>query len=320
MTGTRHIARFLLAGLLLTGTVSAADAPAEIARGTAALYRGDFAAAYKIGRNYIMRHPNEAAGRILIGQVLMGATQYERAFAQFHEALRLEPENVDALYFLGKVTMILGQIEFEALRRMAPDSARVHQILGEAHRLEGAPEKAKEEFLAGLKADPQSTDLLNALGDLNRERSHCDKAIPYYERARKIQPRNYDSVYGLGACYLLGSQLDRAIELLRSAVSIDPGSAAARFALGRALMENKQLDQAVAELKKVTALEPEMGEGFFLLGRVYRAQGREQEAKEAFRRSRELLHGDMLGNRSRTGGSDLLPDGGSGQRKRQPKQ
>ncbi len=285
--------RILLATVLVGAPALYASQDSEIVRGTTALYQGNYREAAAISQSYVRHHPNSAEGHILLGQVLMASGDYDQAFSELRQALRIEPENLDALYFLGKVSVILGQIELEKLRKMAPDSARVHQVLGESYALQNAAAEAEREFLAALKANPRLVDVLNQLGDLKRKQVLCDEANAYYQRAAGLDPDNYDSAYGIGACYLLTDQPKLALEALRRAVSVDPASAPAWYALARALSADGQAAEAAAELEKAVALEPAMGEAHYLLGRIYRQLGREPEATEAFRKARELYRSEV---------------------------
>lgn len=297
-----------LAVLFPFGVPACAGQPGEIADGTAALYRGDYRRAAAISHQFVQQNPLSAPGRILLAQVLMAFNRHDQAFSELREALRLEPDNADALYFLGKVTMILGQLEFERLRQMAPDSARVHQLMGESLRFQNNNAEAEKEFLAALKAAPKSVEVLNALGDLMRAQLRYEEASTYYSRAAAVDPNDYDSVYGLGACALQTGQTDRAIDLFRKAAAIDPDSAAAHFALGLALRRNDKLAEAAAALKKAVTIEPRMHQGFTTLGRVYQELGRQEEAREAFRRARELFQAEMAGFERRMKSSDLIPE------------
>ena len=282
-----------MALLWLLGSPALAGGPAgTISDGLTALYQGNYRLAESISRAWVKQHPRSAAGRILRGQVLMGTGRFEQAFLQFRQAHRLEPDNLDALYFLGKVSLILGQVEFDQLRRMAPNSARVHQLLGEAYRVQEKSDQAEREFLLALKKNPKLIEVLDELGDMKRADSECKQAMSYYRRAAAIDPNDYTSVYGMGACYMLDSRYEPAIRLFERAVKIDPRSAAARFALGRALMSHQELEKALVQFKKTIALDPSIGQSYFLMGRLYRQLGREREAKEAFRKAQQRYRAD----------------------------
>jgi|GEM_PF-2062557 len=271
--------RICLFSVLLIGSLLLVGAPADqISVATAALYAGELPRAAELAHDYVEKHPSDARGRLLLGQVLMAYTRYERAFSEFHEALRLKPDSADALYFLGKTALLLGQIQLRQLDKMAPDSARVHQLRGEFYQSQNRRAEAEQEFRAALQSDPKLIDVLNDLAFLRLSQFKYEEACSFYERAVAIDPSRFDSVYGLGGCQLRLKKPKEALKHLRRALALDPDSAAARFGVAKALMLDGRWEEAAAELEKVVAMEPDMGLGYLQLGNVYRKLGREAEA------------------------------------------
>jgi predicted Zn-dependent protease len=282
---------FQLAGLvwmLATVLPMFGEQPAELAEGTRALYRGDYAAAAARAVQYLKAHPATPAAQILLARAKIAQGNYSSAYEELQGALRAEPQNIDALYYLARVCALLSQIEYRRLFAMAPDSMRAHQLLAQSYELHDNIAKAEEEYQAALKANPQSVEILDALGDLKRYHYKLDEAISYYSRAGELQPRDYDSAYGLGACSLFQHNPERAIEHFRRALTTDPYSAAARFALGDALLRANQPAAAVSELKAAAALEPGMRQAYTLLARAYTKLGQPREAEEALKKEQAL--------------------------------
>jgi predicted Zn-dependent protease len=285
-----------LAGLLLmlaTVPPMFGEQPAELAEGTRALYRGDYAAAATGAVQYLKAHPGAPAARILLARAKIAQGNYSSAYEELQGALRTDPRNIDALYYLGRVCDLLSQAQYRRLFAMAPDSMRVHQLLAQSYELQENTAKAEEEYLAALKANPQSVEILDALGDLKRHQYKLDEAVSYYSRAGEIAPGDYDSAYGLGACCLIQHDPQRAIEHFRRAVSADPSSVAARFALGDALLRANQPAAAVTELKAAAALEPKMRQAYTLLARAYTRLGQSREAEEALKKEQGLGRGEI---------------------------
>jgi len=278
--------------LVVASPVWGEEAPA-LAAGTRALYRGDYDRAASLAENYLKAHPQASAGQILLARAHIAKGQYDLALKELQRVLRTDARNLDALYYLGRLSGILSQMEFQRLFAQAPDSARVHQLLAESYEAQNNIAKAEEEYQAALKANPQSVEILDALGDLKRHQFEFDEAITYYARAAEIQPRDYSSAYGLGATYLYRQEVARAIDYFRGALAIDPDSAAARLALGDALLRAGQPEPAVKELKAALTLEPEMRQAYTLLARAYQKLGNSEEANAALKRSEELIQKEI---------------------------
>jgi len=279
---------FALAGLLSSATLLRGEPQGLLVRGTQALYRGDLAAASSLAANYLKAHPQSTAALILLARAEMAQGKTESAYQRLLKARRVDPRNIDALYYLAQVCRTLSQVEYESLYDMAPDSARVHQLLAESYRAQQNIAKAKEEYQAALRLSPQSVEILDILGDLNRSEFRFQEAVSFYSRASEIAPHDYESAYGLGACYLYLQQNDEAVRHLQRAVVIDPKSAPARLALGDALLRSGKAPEAVGELKAAVTLEPKMRQAYTLLARAYGKLGRSDEASVALQKSNEL--------------------------------
>src|SRR6266700_1309307 len=99
-----------------------------------AFYRDDYPRAATLAEQYLKKNPRSAKARIFLARAEMAQGKYEPAYKRLKEAVAAEPGNIDALYYLGVVAGILSQSEYERLYALAPDSARVHQLLAESHQ------------------------------------------------------------------------------------------------------------------------------------------------------------------------------------------
>jgi len=274
--------------LILASALLAAESEPDLAEATRALYRGDAARARSLAEEYGKTHPSSTRARLVAARAEMAQGDFQTAYRELAEVVRREPRHVDALYYLSKLCGILSQMEYRELYTLAPDSARVHQLLGESYQAQEDLPKAEEEFQQAMAANPRSERVLVALGDVKRAESLCEQAIVFYTRAVEIEPRDYDANYGLGACYLHQAKAQTAINWFRRAGEVEPDSAAARLALGIAYMRVGKLVEAVTELKAAAALEPESRQAYVLMGQAYHKLHQPREAEQAFRKAREL--------------------------------
>ncbi len=284
-----------------------AQQTAGLAESTRALYRGDYGRAAALAADEIRVHPEDPAARILLARAEIAQGKFESAYQELRRVHRADPKNIDALYYLGRLCGILSQTEFQRLFALAPDSARVHQLLAESYQAQEDKAKAEEEYQAALKADPRSIEVLDALGDLVRFQFRFDEAISYYSQANKIAPHDYDSTYGLGASFLYRQDVERAIEQFRLALDIDPNSAAARLALGDALLRTDKPTEAVRELRAALTLEPAMRQAYTLLARAYQKLNRSAEAEAALKKANELTQREIESRESLLVSDELIP-------------
>jgi tetratricopeptide (TPR) repeat protein len=278
------------------GAVSCGQAQgqiSELTECTRALYRGDYIRAAELAGKHLRAYPKDVPVRLTLARAELAQGKFQQAFEELQKVLASDPKNVDALYYLSLIARELSHREYERLFSLAPDSDRVHQLLGEAALAAENKSEAEEEFQKALKANPRSVEVSTELAELKRSQSQFDEAIVYYTQAEQIGPLNYEIAYGLGACDTYKQEYSRAIEWLRKAAALVPDSAAGRFALGNALFQSGQTEAAIPELNASLQLEPRMKQAYFLLGRAYSKLGRLDEAKAALKKLDELNRAEI---------------------------
>jgi len=272
----------------LTSLAAALSRESVLGQCTRALYRGDYLQATQIAQGFLQKYPADVGLRVLLGRAELAQGQLQPALVDLRKALTLDPNNVDALYYLSFTARALSQAEYQRLFAMQPDSPRVHQLLAEAALESQDPAQAEAEFQKALAGNPGSSEMATELAELKRSQSKFDEAIDYYTQAEKTAPLNYTVAYGLGACYTYKQDYPRAIDWLHKAVALAPDSTAGHFALGNALFQSGRFEAAIPELNRALQLEPRMRQAYFLLGRAYTRLGRKDEANAAFQKLDEL--------------------------------
>ena len=188
-------------------------------------------------RPRLRAEPKDVGTRILLARAEAALGRFDAALGGFREALVIAPRNTDALYYLSLTAGVLAQGEYQRLLATAPDSARAHQVLAEAHEAQDRPAEAEDEYKAALEKSPGSVELLVALGDLTRSKSRFDDALSYYHRAAAIAPSDYDVLYGIGACLFLSGAAGEGRRVL-------PRGAARRPAVGARPLRPRHLAAA----------------------------------------------------------------------------
>jgi tetratricopeptide (TPR) repeat protein len=299
------VALFLL---LVVDCANASGQDSALKQSTQALYRGDYARASELAMAHLRKFPNDVSVRVILARAELAQARFNEAFEELQKALTSDPRNVDALFYLSLTARELAERENQRLFSLAPDSDRVHQLLGEAALAGGNPDKAEEEFQKALKANPRSIEALIDLAELRRSGQEFDEAIQDYTQALQFGPLTHEIAYGLATCYTSQQEYPHAIEWLRKAVALAPDSAADRFALGNALLQNNEFEAAIQELKASLQMEPQPVQAYYQLGRAYTKLGRSEEAKAAFQKFKELDSAELR--------RKAKPDGATGPRQR----
>lgn len=272
-----------------------------LAETTRALYGRDYGLAMQLAEKHLRKYPKDVPMRVVLARADLAQGKLQEAFSELQKALAVDPKNIDALFYLSLVSRELSQREYQRLFSMAPESARVHQLLAEAAQAADNNSKAEQEFQQALEANPHSVEVATELAELKRSQSKFDEAIAFYMQAEKSGPMTYDVAYGLGACYTYKQEYPEAIEWLRKAVALAPDSTAGRFALGNALFQDGQIEAAIPDLREALRLEPRMKQAYFLLGRAYSKLGRQEEARAAIKKLDELNRAEVPEQEKRPG-------------------
>jgi len=293
---------FCLLALVGASSAQTHGQSSALIESTKAFYRGDYPEAAQLAEKHLRAYPKDAPVRLVLARAELAQGKFKQAFEGLQKILASDPNNIDALYYMSVIARELSHREYERLFSIAPDSGRVHQLLGEAALAAENRSEAEEEFQKALSSNPQSIEVSAELAELKRSQSKFDEAITYYTQAEQIGPLNYEIAYGLGACYTYKQEYSRAIEWLQKAVALAPDSAAARFALGNALFQNGQIEAAIPELNVSLKIEPRMKQAYFLLGRAYSKLGRMDDAKVALKKLDELNRSEIPGHEKNSSG------------------
>ncbi len=210
----------------------------------------------------------------------------------------LDPTNVELIYTAYRIDSDLSDEARLSLIVVAPNSARVHQMMAHELARQGNTDEAIANYREALKIDPNASglhfelaEMLNSssvpggheeaekeyhaalavnpndekaeckLGDLAALRGDQNAAAEHYERALKLQPNDSDAIIGLAKTLMNLNQPDKALPLLEQAVKIDPTNAVAHFRLSTLYRKMGRTDDAnreLAEYQKFKAMKEKL--------------------------------------------------------------
>jgi tetratricopeptide (TPR) repeat protein len=171
------------------------------------------------------------------GHEFFKAGDADNAIAQYREALRHNPDNVEAHLKLGfllyhvKKKREEGMVHSLRALRLNPGDGAAHYEVGMAFLHQRAFEKA-------------------AL--------HLSEAVRLMPRGRGIQYKPADMRLHLARALLFQGKVGQATAHLQAAVRLDHGHAAAQYELAKALAAQGKVDKAVQRLAKALAIQPEV--------------------------------------------------------------
>jgi tetratricopeptide (TPR) repeat protein len=189
----------------------------------------------------------------------VGLDRRSDALAAFRELLALEPGHV------------AGRIELARLHERHGDLDEAYEHLDAATRLRperAEPLVARGAYLARLKRHPE------AEADL--------------QRAIRLAPESPDGHFELGFALWRKGLATEAAEHLRRAAMLAPERADAEHYLGESLHQVGDDSGALVALERAAALDAGNPKPLQLMGRVLDRLGRPEEAREMYRRAREV--------------------------------
>ena len=183
------------------------------------------------------------------------------ALSDYAEALRLEPENVEALVGRAKVNRQRGVLEAAAddlSRALELDDTNL-----EARRLRGITLEARglyEDALADYEImvnESPSADAFRNLGDVHLALGETEHAERDYDAALEFDDTYIPAYIGRGCAYGRESEYARAIEDFDRVLGLEPDHTQARFLRGYTRGLLGEYDAALDDFREVVEQEPD---------------------------------------------------------------
>lgn len=184
----------------------------------------------------------QAASLISQARASVAAGQFADALAEYHEALRIAPRNVDAE--IGLAQAYRGVRNFDAAKQTLEQARREH---------------------------PKSAAPLAMLGDLDLELQTYDAAIAQLSAALALEPANVDARNRLAVAYKAkGGVADKAnaLQQIAKVLARDPQNALALYTRAEIYADQNRDALALPDAEKVVDLQPQNSRGRALLGKI----------------------------------------------------
>jgi len=216
------------------------------------------------------------------------------AVKELEAALKLDPENVNALNSLGVCYGVEGSLEkaLEAFRDATRLDSQEVMALYNAGYVYSLLKQAEEALKYYQKAEATGEDIFEVifqLGKLYLDQGDLDAAKVYLEKAARLQPESWIAYLHLAECCEALHMTDEAVMHYETTVKKNPADACALSALG-VLYNEKSENPEISTLfcEKAVEMSPENGLVQFRLGKVYFHQERPEKALSAFNKAMEL--------------------------------
>lgn len=182
---------------------------------------------------------------LLLANCAFMTGDYDLAAEASDQVVARSPHDTAARYWSAKANELLAFRSFSRFEQLAPNSERVHLMLG----------------------------------DMYRQRQRFQQAESEYKEALFLAPKDAAPLYGLALTYSQDSKQDQALTIARAALDKDPDDPDFNLLIGEILVMDRAWSDAEAYLKRAMGAKPQMLPHLhFLLGEVYEHTNRPQEA------------------------------------------
>jgi tetratricopeptide (TPR) repeat protein len=230
------------------------------------------------------------AGMELI-EIDYGAGQLDKAAAVVAVLRQLKPTDVDILYTAHRIYSDLADDTMLSIAMLAPDSARMHQLMAHEAARQGNTQGAIMQFREALNIDPHIPGLHVELAETLRGSSQPadrDEVEKEYRAALAANPYDEKSECRLGDIAAHQSDLKGAFAHYSRAVKLQPNDAQANLGLAKTFISMNEPEKALALLQHAADLEPFNAAVHYHLSTLYRKEGRPDDAHREMAEFRKL--------------------------------
>src|SRR5262249_2763646 len=296
-------------------------------RAMTALQRNDLKEAEREARAAVASAPRSSVAHNVLGVVLDRSGRRDHAYAEFNEALKIDPSYLSARNNLGRLLAESGKVneaiaQFEIVLKADPSHVQAHFNLGEIYAEAGEYSKSADHLAAARVSNPEDPQLALAfvkVGYRANRNAEADAAADAFERVvnndaqalftlatilaqnkqyeraarlfaivNKAAPRTYEVLYNLGLSLYNLDKNEEAGQYRAEAADINPAPPETHFRLGLIASARSDTANAVEEFKHAVERDPKNARYHHLLGREYFRAGFWDGAIEEFSKAIDI--------------------------------
>ena len=210
-------------------------------------------------------NPRFVEAHIALGDALMVKGDDRRALEAYQAALKLRPDDEDALRPAASLCLRHESNNqavplLETLVRLHPADLKVKTDLGIAYAATGQFLKAEQQLDKAHEMAPSDPAVTVALAALDLKTGKAAAAIPLLRSAVRLVPNGYKPHFLLGSAYNRVGEYQSAVEELKSAATLEPTSSEAQYQLAQAYERLGLQEERQQAMARFTALKEQSKE------------------------------------------------------------
>ncbi len=252
--------------------------------------------------------PDSAVILERLAEIYAKSQHIRDAVVQAQEALKIDPENVDAHRLLARIyvrtlgDMSAGEVQqenltkavdqFQAILKTDPNDTYSLLWLARLYRFQNQHAEAEKVLRQILAHESDNGPALEQLSQLLIDQGRSQEAIELLTRAAgdSASPDIYDL---LGDAYSQAKDYANAEKAYGEAIAGDPDDPGHRHGLAQALLSEDKYAEALEQFNKLSELEPGTSENFLRAAQLYRRLGQFEQAEASLSRAKQLAPGSL---------------------------
>lgn len=216
------------------------------------------------------------------------------------EDLGINPDDAEKWHVLGVAYLSLNEAEkaIDAFKRcLKLDESHVFALgdLGGLYILKGKNRQAIKHLEKSLKLEPGKFEYWSALGVAYFQKGAYDEAVEAFHHCLAINPDYYDAVVSLGMTYSKMELWEKALETLTTAEKLIPNNYHALKAITRSLRHLNRTEELEQMYLRMHALFPKDPSFAMYLGQFAFDSGRRLEGLEYYQKAVEIDPESLIG-------------------------
>jgi tetratricopeptide (TPR) repeat protein len=282
-----------------------AQTDAVLYRGKCLVNLAQFNEAADALQAYLTSHPQSEDATYLLAYVRFRQDKPSDSLALFTAGAKIKTPSADDLKIVALDYVLLNDYAdaaryLEEAVKMDPENIEAQYHLGRVRYQQNKFDQAITAFEEVLKRDPQNVKAEANLGLCFEGLNQMEPAMAAYRKAiewdKSSLVHNEQPYLNLGIRLDRSNRFEEAIPLLISASEMNPKSSQIRYELGKALFDAGRLQDAQVATQEAVRLNPKDSTAHYLLGRIYHRMGKTDLSAQEFKLTETLQRTDAEGN------------------------
>ena len=187
---------------------------------------------------------------------------YDKAIAAFTEAILLDGEDANSLYYRGLSYEELDKWEeavadFSETLRLKPDDYLSYTHRGFSYKSKGDLEAALADYNESIRLYPRHYVIFALRADVYSKMEKREEAFSDFSESIRLNPKYHIAYSNRGNIYLYWEEYDKAIADYTEAIRLNPASARAFHNRAVAHYRKGDREAALADFDQALAIDPE---------------------------------------------------------------